>query len=152
MRYGTASKFLPDPYFKGFQSTIWYGSISPTIHVHAWKKDRSLTWFMGSARYGTAKDHISRIGILRVSLRFDHGSISIFDLENLIKFVETILWISLNHLLSLLYIRCNSVGNKVMDILKDMLLEIQQDIWWIHDVNKLMEYTEPINYPFCNVL
>ena len=41
--------------------------------------------YMGSARYGTAMDHISGIGILRLSQRSDSGSISIFDLENLIK-------------------------------------------------------------------
>ena len=61
-RYGTAPKFLPEPYFNGFQSTIWYGSISPTIHVYYEIKNFFET-NMGSARYGTDRDHISGVGI-----------------------------------------------------------------------------------------
>ena len=48
MRYGTASRFLTEAYFNGFQSLAWQGSISRTIHVHAYMRNPffTRTWYV----------------------------------------------------------------------------------------------------------
>ena len=63
MRYGTAPKFLPEAYFNGFQTLKDYGSISRTTHDCGKKKILYFMMYIDRARYGTAKDHISGIGI-----------------------------------------------------------------------------------------